>query len=82
MLKEGVEIRRVDSQGRIILPADWRESEIGRSRELYVIKRKGCLKIIPKRRADLTVNFDKINLHVEAIGDWREFERKLFEANI
>jgi len=82
MLKEGVEIRRVDSQGRIILPADWRESEIGRSRELYVIKRKGYLKIIPKRRADLTVNFDKIDLHVEAIGDWREFERKLFEANI
>ena len=77
-----MEIRRVDSQGRIILPADWRESEIGRSRELYVIKRKGYLKIIPKRRADLTVNFDKIDLHVEAIGDWREFERKLFEANI
>jgi bifunctional DNA-binding transcriptional regulator/antitoxin component of YhaV-PrlF toxin-antitoxin module len=36
----GFEIKKVDIQGRLILPADWRDTEIGESRELYVIKRK------------------------------------------
>ncbi|MCP8312998.1 MAG: hypothetical protein H3Z53_01310 [archaeon] len=79
-LEIGVEIKRVDSQGRLILPVDWRESEVGESRELYVVKRKGYLKIIPKRRVDLTENFDKVDLGVEAIGSWKEFERKFYEA--
>jgi bifunctional DNA-binding transcriptional regulator/antitoxin component of YhaV-PrlF toxin-antitoxin module len=71
----GIEIKKVDSQGRIILPADWRESEIDESRELYIIKRKGYLKIIPKRKVDLTQYFDKIDLGIEAIGSWKEFEK-------
>ena len=29
ILESGVEIKKVDSQGRLILPADWRETEIG-----------------------------------------------------
>lgn len=81
-MEEGVEVRKVDSQGRLILPADWRESEIGESRELYVVKRKGYLKIIPKRQVDLTMNFDRVDLGVEAIGDWGEFEKKLLEAGV
>ena len=67
----------MDSQGRLILPADWRESEVGDSRELYLVKRKGYLKIIPKRKIDLTENFDKIDLGIGAIGSWKEFEKKL-----
>jgi len=79
-LETGVEVKKVDSQGRLILPADWRESEVGESRELYIVKRKGYLKIIPKRRVDLTENFDKVDLGVEAIGSWKEFEKKFYEA--
>lgn len=79
-LETGVEVKKVDSQGRLILPADWRQSEVGESRELYIVKRKGYLKIIPKRRVDLTENFDKVDLDVEAIGSWKEFEKKLHEA--
>jgi len=70
----------VDSQGRLILPADWRESEIAGVQEVYVIKRKGSLKILPKRKIDLTAFFDKIDLDVEAIGNWREFEKKFYEG--
>ena len=77
MLETGVEIKKVDSQGRLILPADWRESEVGETRELYIVKRKGYLKIVPKRRVDLTENFDKVDLGVDAIGSWREFEKRL-----
>lgn len=79
-LETGVEVKKVDQQGRLILPADWRESEVGENRELYVIKRKGYLKIIPKHRVNLTENFDKVDLSVEAIGSWKEFEKRFYEA--
>ena len=81
-LESGVEVKKVDSQGRLILPADWRETEIGENRELYIIKRKGYLKIVPKRRIDLTECFDKVDLGVESIGSWKQFEKKLYEADL
>lgn len=71
----GVEVKKVDAQGRLILPADWRKAELSESKELYIIKRKGYLKIVPKRRVDLTENFDKIDLGVDAIGSWKQFEK-------
>jgi len=80
MLKSGVEVKKVDAQGRLILPADWRESEIDASKELYIIKRKGYLKLIPKQRIDLTQCFDKADLGVEAIGNWKQFEKKFHET--
>ncbi len=78
-LETGVEVKKVDSQGRLILPVDWREAEIGQSRELYVIKRKGYLKLVPKRRVDLTKFFDKVDLGVDSIGDWAAFEKRITE---
>ncbi|MEJ5328513.1 MAG: hypothetical protein WHU54_09760 [Candidatus Bathyarchaeia archaeon] len=78
----GVEVKKVDAQGRLILPADWRETELKESKDVYVIKRKSYLKIVPKRRVDLTLNFDKVDLGVEAIGNWKEFEKKFHEANL
>ena len=80
-MEYGVEVKKVDAQGRLILPADWRESEIGESKEIYVIKRKGYLKLIPKRHIDLTQCFDKADLGVQAIGNWKQFEKKFHEAN-
>lgn len=77
-----VEVKKVDSQGRIILPADWRESEMREYREVYVIKGKGYLKIIPKRKVNLTEYFDKVDLSTEAIGNWKEFERKIYRAEL
>jgi bifunctional DNA-binding transcriptional regulator/antitoxin component of YhaV-PrlF toxin-antitoxin module len=79
ILENGVEVKKVDVQGRLILPAHWREAEIGESRELYVIKRKGYLKLIPKRRVDLTEFFDKADLGVDSIGNWSEFEKRISE---
>jgi len=78
-LETGVEVKKVDSQGRLILPVDWREAEIGESRELYVIKRKGYLKLVAKRRVDLTECFDKVDLGVDSIGNWVSFEKRIYE---
>jgi DNA-binding transcriptional regulator/RsmH inhibitor MraZ len=77
-LETGVEVKKLDSQGRLILPADWRDSEVDESREVYVIKRKGYLKLVPKRKVDLTACFDKVDLGVKSIGNWNEFEKKIY----
>ena len=82
ILESGVEVKKVDSQGRLILPVDWRDAEIDESRELYVIKRKGYLKLVPKRRVDLTEYFDKVDLGVKSIGSWSEFEKKISEEQV
>ena len=73
-------MKKVDEHGRFILPADWREAELTESREIYVIKRKGYLKLIPKRKVDLTEYFDKADLGVEVIGSWKQFEKKFYES--
>ncbi|MCW3999042.1 MAG: MraZ N-terminal domain containing protein [Candidatus Bathyarchaeota archaeon] len=75
-MESGVEVKKLDQQGRIILPADWRESEVNETKEVYVVKRKGCLKLIPKRKVNLTEFFDKADLGVDSIGNWTEFEKK------
>ena len=80
-METGVEVKKVDAQGRLILPADWREAELSENKELFIIKRKGYLKLVPKRRVDLTENFDKVDLGVEAIGSWKQFEKKIYEAS-
>jgi len=79
-LASGTEFKKVDEQGRFLLPADWREAELNGSKEVYVIKRKGYLKIIPKQKVDLTKYFDKIDFGIEAIGNWKQFEKKFYEA--
>jgi bifunctional DNA-binding transcriptional regulator/antitoxin component of YhaV-PrlF toxin-antitoxin module len=81
-LSDGVEVKEVDSQGRLVLPRDWRESEVGPTRQLYIVKRKGYLKVIPKRDVDLTEDFDKIDIGVGAIGSWKEFEKTMHEASL
>ena len=80
-MEAGVEVKKVDAQGRLILPADWRESELSENKELYIIKRKGYLKIIPKQHIDLTENFDKLDLGIDSIGDWKQFQKRFSEAH-
>ena len=77
-MESKVEVKKVDPQGRVILPADWRQSEMKESREIYIIREKGYLKIIPKRKVDLTEYFDKVDLNVEAIKNWKKFEKRLY----
>jgi len=64
-LEPSVEIKKMDARGRLVLPVDWRAVEIGESRELYLIKRKGYLKVVSKRRVYLTEYFDKVDLNVK-----------------
>jgi bifunctional DNA-binding transcriptional regulator/antitoxin component of YhaV-PrlF toxin-antitoxin module len=80
LLESGVEVKKVDSQGRLILPADWREAELSENKELFIIKRRGYLKLVPKRRVDLTEYFDTVDLGVDSIGSWKQFEKRFYEV--
>jgi len=74
-----VEVKKVDSQGRLILPSDWRQRELKGTSEVYVIKRDGYLKVVAKRKIDLRKFFDAVELGVGSIGEWKEFERLFSE---
>ncbi len=71
------EIKKVDSQGRIVLPRNWREKELKDGDEVIIMEEEGILKIIPKKKIDLTQFFDKLeydDLLVDKLENWSEFE--------
>jgi bifunctional DNA-binding transcriptional regulator/antitoxin component of YhaV-PrlF toxin-antitoxin module len=72
----GIEMKKVDDQGRFIIPSDWRMEELKESKEVFVIK--GYLKIVPKKKVDLTKFFDSADLGMN-IEDWGNFERRFYE---
>jgi len=49
--------------------------------EVFLLKKKGFLKIIPKRKISLTKFFDKVDLDVDAIDNWSEFEKRFYEGS-
>ncbi len=71
------EIRKVDSQGRIVLPHKWREKELKDNNEVIIIEENGILKIIPKRKIDLTQFFDTLEYDddlISKLDNWSDFE--------
>jgi len=81
-MKSNTEIKKVDPQGRVVLPKDWREKELKDIDEVIIIEEKGVLKIIPKKKIDLTQFFDSLEFDddlVEKLENWTEFEREFGE---
>jgi bifunctional DNA-binding transcriptional regulator/antitoxin component of YhaV-PrlF toxin-antitoxin module len=84
-MSNNVEIKKVDSQGRIVLPSDWRDSDLKYSNEVYIIKEPGCLKIIPKKKVDLTKFFDKVDFDIEDEvfeEDWKTIKGNLLQRKV
>ena len=76
-LKINTEIRKVDSQGRIVLPLKWRENELKNEDEVIIIEDEGILKIIPKKKVDLTKFFDSLEFDddlIDRLEEWSDFE--------
>ncbi len=72
-----IEIKKVDSQGRIVLPRNWREKELKDGDEVIIMEEEGILKIIPKKKIDLTQFFDKLeydDILIDKLENWSEFE--------
>ena len=81
-LKVNTKIRKVDSQGRIILPHKWREKELKDNDEVIIIEENGILKIIPKKKIDLTQFFDTLEYDedlVDKLENWSDFEKAVLK---
>ena len=79
------EIRKVDSQGRIVLPNKWRENELRNGNEVIIIEEEGILKIIPKRKINLAKFFDTLEFTddlVDKLENWSEFEARLLKKKV
>ncbi len=69
-----VEVRRVDSQGRIVLPKGWRERW---GNEVVLIEFEDRIEILPKRKPKLSQFFDVIEADIEE--DIEEILKEVFE---
>ncbi len=80
------EVKKVDSQGRIVLPLDWRERDLKGVNEVIIIKEKGYLKIIPKKKVDLTQFFDALAFDEDITrkleDNWDEAEKTIVRKQV
>jgi len=73
-----MEERRIDSQGRISLPVDWRKEVLGDAKGVIIIRRGEELVVRPKRRRKLSEFFDSIEVDLESdLSDWHAVKREL-----
>jgi bifunctional DNA-binding transcriptional regulator/antitoxin component of YhaV-PrlF toxin-antitoxin module len=80
-LSVGVEIKKVDSQGRVALPIEWRREVLENENEV-VFQREGDLLILKARKKpDLTRLFDslEVDLPPESFKDWKTLKGALLE---
>ncbi len=68
------EIKKVDSQGRISLPARWRNERLHNSGEVIVIEKGDSLLVRPRVKPDLTRHFDSVEVSVNPV-DFADYSR-------
>ena len=66
--------KKIDSQGRIVLPKEWREKW---GNEVVLIEFKDRIEILPKRKPNLSQFFDIIEADIEE--DVKEIFKEVFE---
>jgi len=84
-LGTNIELKKVDAQGRIVLPLDWRDEELKNNQEVLIIKEKGMLKIIPKKKVDLTQFFDALDFDIDlgtVADNWAGMEQELLKKKL
>lgn len=76
-----METRKVDSQGRISLPVEWRRQVLGDADEVYVFRDEESLVVKARREPDLAEHFDSVPVDVEpeAFKDYRRLKKTLLE---
>ena len=61
-----VEERRVDSQGRVSLPAAWRKENLGDTGDVLIIQSGEELLIKPKKTMKLSSFFDSVEVDISS----------------
>jgi len=72
-----VVIKKVDGQGRIVIPKKWRERYLKGRRIIMRIK-EDVIEIMPEKMFDLTRFFDSIEVDVRSdLADWHKVKKEL-----
>jgi len=69
-----VEVKRIDSQGRIVLPKEWRDKW---GNEVILVKFEDRIEILPRRKPKLSQFFDIVEAEVR-----EDIEKELLEDMI
>ena len=69
-----VEIKKIDSQGRVVLPISWRRRMKGE--EVMVIEEKAKVEIF-SRDVDLSKYVDSVEVDVDNFEDYHELRKEL-----
>ena len=73
-----VEEKRVDSQGRVSLPADWRKRHLGANGAVVIIQRGEELFIKARKNSKPSEFFDSLKAEVKSdLSDWGSVRREL-----
>ncbi len=68
-----VEIKKIDSQGRIVLPVSWRRRK---GNEIVIIEREKKIEVFP-RDVDLSKYVDSVEVEVDNFADYHEMRKEL-----
>ena len=72
-----MEIRRVDTQGRILLPKDWRNRYL-KGKKAIIVCKGDRVQIRPVAKCDLTKYFDKVEVDLKSdLSDWHRVGKEL-----
>ncbi len=81
-MKYDVVEREIDPQGRVLLPKHWR-SGLGKNRKVLLLQTPEYVKILPKRKADLTKYSNSIRVDLKApLSDWHAVEKELLTKSL
>ncbi|MBA7511478.1 hypothetical protein ES705_03474 [subsurface metagenome] len=69
-----VEIKKVDSQGRVVLPVSWRRRM--KSDEVMVVEESAKVEIFP-RDVDLSKYVDSVEVEVDTFEDYHKVRKEL-----
>jgi len=72
-----VEIKTLDSQGRIILPKNWRDRYL-KDKKAVITQKGDLIEIRPFEEIDLTKYFDSIEVDLKTdLSDWHKVREEL-----
>jgi len=76
-----VEERRVDSQGRVSLPSEWRRTHLNQEGEVVIVNMGEELIIKAKKAQRLSDFFDSVDVELKSdLSDWHRVKNELLRG--
>ncbi len=80
-MSDMVIIKKVDKQGRVVLPKEWRDRHGGPNKVLLIVQNDTII-LKPYKPPNLTRFFDRIQVDLKSdLSDWKSVRRELLEAD-